>query len=57
MRMEAAGIEPASRSISAGASTCVFGEFDSLKLAADPPTGHPVAEPGFFSPACRQATG
>ena len=52
--MEAAGIEPASRSTSVRASTCVVGEFVSGQ-AADPPTGHPLLEPGFILPVCRQA--
>ena len=32
--MEAAGIEPASREISMGASTCVVGSFTRLRLPA-----------------------
>jgi hypothetical protein len=42
-RMEAAGIEPASRDISATASTCVAGSFPHLALA--PPTGRVRLEP------------
>ncbi len=55
--VEAGGIEPPSRCISAWVSTCVVGLFDGSELLADQPTGHPRAEPGCFSSARRRAVG